>query len=43
MTGFLYGAIIQGSAILIIIAWNILMDLLKLPRDVYGEIRGWNT
>jgi hypothetical protein len=39
MLGFFYGAIAQGSAIMIIIAWNLLLDLLKLPRDVYHEIR----
>ncbi len=32
---FLYGFVIQGSAILIIIAWKILLDLLFLPRDIY--------
>jgi hypothetical protein len=40
MAGFLYGFVIQGSAILVIIAWNIFMDLIKLPRDVYREISG---
>ena len=40
MAGFLYGFFVQGSAILVIIAWKILMDLLKLPRDVYREISG---
>ena len=40
MAGFLYGFFVQGSTILVIIAWNILMDLLKLPRDVYREISG---
>jgi signal recognition particle GTPase len=39
MAGFLYGFVIQGSAILVIIAWNILIDLIKLPRDVYREIQ----
>ena len=39
MVGFFYGFVVQGSAILVIIAWNILMDLLKLPRDVYREIQ----
>ena len=36
---FLYGFFIQGSAILIIIAWKILMDLLKLPIDMYDELK----
>ena len=40
MAGFLYGFFVQGSTILVIIAWNILMDLIKLPRDVYREISG---
>lgn len=39
MIWFLYGFFVQGSAILIIIAWKILMDLLKLPMDVYNEIQ----
>jgi signal recognition particle GTPase len=39
MVGFLYGFFVQGSAILVIIAWKILMDLLKLPMDVYNEIQ----
>ena len=34
---FLYGFVIQGSAILIIIAWKIFTDLLFLPRDIYRE------
>jgi hypothetical protein len=36
---FLYGLVVQGSAILIIIAWQILIDLLFLPRDIYIEIQ----
>lgn len=36
---FLYGFIIQGSAILIIIAWKIFTDLIFLPRDIYHEIK----
>ncbi len=35
---FLYGFFIQGSAILIIIAWKILIDSLYLPRDIYREL-----
>lgn len=35
---FLYGLFIQWSALLIIIAWKILTDLLFLPRDIYREI-----
>jgi hypothetical protein len=31
--------VVQGSAILIIIAWQILIDLLFLPRDIYIEIQ----
>jgi len=34
----LYGFIVQGSAILVIIAWKILTDFLFLPRDIYREI-----
>lgn len=36
---FLYGFFVQGSAILVIIAWKILIDLLKLPMDAYREIQ----
>lgn len=32
---FLYGFVIQGSAVMVIIAWKILVDLLFLPRDIY--------
>lgn len=39
MVWFLYGLFVQGSAILVIIAWRILMDLLKLPRDIYYELK----
>ncbi len=39
MVGFFYGLIIQGSAILIIIAWKILVDFLFLPRDIYREFK----
>jgi hypothetical protein len=43
MVWFLYGLIVQGSAILIIIAWKILTDLLFLPRDIYREIKALNS
>ncbi len=43
MVWFLYGLIVQGSAILIIIAWKILTDLLFLPRDIYREIKTLNS
>ena len=39
MVWFLYGLVVQGSAILIIIAWKIIIDLLYLPRDIYREIK----
>lgn len=32
---FLYGFVVQWSAILVIIAWKILIDFLFLPRDLY--------
>lgn len=35
MLWFLYGFFVQGSAILVIIAWKILVDLLRLPLDMY--------
>ncbi len=34
---FLYGFVVQGSAILIIIARKVLTDFLFLPRDIYRE------
>ncbi|MBC7498271.1 hypothetical protein H7170_01360 [Candidatus Gracilibacteria bacterium] len=43
MAGFLYGLIVQGSAILIIIVWKILTDILFLPRDIYREIKALNS
>ena len=39
MVWFLYGFFVQGSAILVIIAWKILVDLLRLPVDVYHEFK----
>lgn len=39
MVWFLYGLVVQGSAILIIIAWKIFTDLLFLPRDMAREIQ----
>ena len=39
MVWFLYGFFVQGSAILVIIAWKILMDFLRLPADIYHEIQ----
>jgi hypothetical protein len=39
MVWFLYGLVVQGSAILIIIAWKILTDMLLLPRDIYREVK----
>jgi len=36
---FLYWFLVQGSAILVIIAWKILMDLLRLPADIYYEFK----
>lgn len=38
MIWFLYGFLIQWSAVLVIIAWKILTDLLFLPRDIYQKI-----
>lgn len=35
MIWFLYGFFVQWSAVLVIIAWKILTDLLFLPRDIY--------
>ena len=43
MVWFVYGFAIQGSAILIIIAWKILTDFLLLPRDIYREITSLNS
>ncbi len=43
MVWFLYWFIVQGSAILIIIAWKILTDFLLLPRDIYREVKSLNS
>ena len=43
MVWFVYGFAIQGSAILIIIAWKILTDFLLLPRDIYREVISLNS
>ena len=40
---FVYGFVVQGSTILVIIAWKILTDLLFLPRDIYTEIQKSKT
>ena len=40
LLGFVYGFVVQGSVILVIIAWKILVDLLRLPVDGYRAIRG---
>ncbi len=32
---FLYGFVVQGSAILVILAWNILLDAIMLPKDMW--------
>jgi signal recognition particle GTPase len=37
--GFLYGFFVQGSAVLVILIWNLLVDLLKLPYDALQELR----
>ena len=39
MIWFLYGFVVQGSAIFVIIAWKILIDFLRLPVDVYHELK----
>ncbi len=33
----MYGFFVQGSALMVILIWNMLLDLLKLPRDIYTE------
>lgn len=43
MIWFLYGFCVQGSAILVIIAWKILMDFLFIPRDIYREFFSHST
>ena len=35
--GMMYGFFVQWSALLVILLWNLLLDLLKLPRDIYRE------
>ncbi|MBP9779740.1 hypothetical protein KBD33_03925 [Candidatus Gracilibacteria bacterium] len=38
--GMMYGFFVQGSAIMVILIWNMILDLLKLPRDIYRELQG---
>lgn len=40
IAGVFYGFFVQGSAILVILAWKIFTDLLFLPRDILNEIKG---
>lgn len=35
--GVIYGFVVQGSALMVILLWNILVDLIKLPKDIYTE------
>lgn len=37
--GIMYGFFVQGSAIMVILIWNMILDLLKLPRDIYRELQ----
>lgn len=37
--GFFYGFFIQGSAVLVILAWKLFVDFLFLPRDIINEIK----
>ncbi len=37
--GMMYGFFVQGSAIMVILIWNMILDLLKLPRDIYRELQ----
>lgn len=39
MVGFFYGFIVQWWAILVILFWKILLDIIFLPRDIYNEIK----
>jgi hypothetical protein len=41
--GMMYGFFIQGSALMVILLWNMIVDLLKLPRDIYIEFQNSNT
>ena len=37
--GLMYGFFIQGSAILVILLWRLLMDLLMLPKDLIDSFK----
>lgn len=39
MVWFMYGFFVQGSAVLVILLWKILLDTLLLPKDIYTLIR----
>ncbi len=40
LLGMMYGFFVQGSALMVILIWNMIVDLLKLPGDIYTELRG---
>lgn len=43
LLGMMYGFFVQWSALMVILIWNMLMDLIKLPRDLYTEFQNSNT
>ncbi len=38
-SGFFYGFFVQWSAILVILAWNIFLDTIFLPKDIYTLLK----
>ncbi len=43
LLGIMYGFFVQGSALMVILIWNMILDLLKLPHDIYTELKNLNT
>ncbi len=41
LLGVCYGFFVQWSALMVILIWNMLLDILKLPRDIYREFTTW--
>lgn len=39
LLGLMYGFFIQGSAILVILLWRLLIDLLNLPKDLRAQFK----
>jgi hypothetical protein len=43
LLGLMYGFFVQWSALMVILIWNMILDLIKLPHDIYIEVKNLNT